>query len=813
MLDGLRVVDLTDDRGSVGTFILAALGAEVVRVEPPEGSPERRVGPFHESDSLTFDAYNGGKKSVILDPGDTEDRKRLRTLLSGIDILVDSGVPGHRARYGLDRAGLEEANSELIVVSVTATGSDGPRVDDAASELTIAALGGPVRITGTEERAPLQSSVPQTWRHAGAEAATAALVALARREKQGGAQFVDVSAQAAMTWTMLNAMEASQIQGHDFERTGATLKLAMELPIRRAAKDGYVILVPRGPAAGALTEVLQRDEIVGSEWSEEEWLTWDHRTIEGEPTLISPEQVVAALDAFCGNYTKQELLDIGIEVGASIAPINNVSDLADFDQLTARQFWNNRAAGDNDEDSAVATPGGFILVDNIRVASPEPVPTLGQHQDELLEHLENPTERFAIAETGDRLPPTGRPFDGLPFDGLKVADFSWIGVGPMTTKCLADHGATVVRVESASRIDRLRSQVPFKDGEFGWDRSHFFGTFNTSKLSLTLDLKNEGGISAAMRLVDWADVVVDSFTPGAMDRLGLGPDAIRSRNPSVITVTTSLLGNGGPYSSLAGYGYHAAAIAGFFDLVGWPDLPPDGPWLAYTDTIGPRFIIPTLLAALRRRKTTGRGCHIEAAQLEMALQFLAPELLDFAHNGTVAQRQGNRHRSIAPQGVYQCDGRDCWVAISIVDDECWERFRVVMGDPGWARGAVLGSVSGRMSNHDAVDTGIQAWTIKRTEAEVEQACLAADVAAAKVQRSSDLFVDPAYHHRDFYRWHDHEEMGSVPYASHAYRIEGYHHGPRFAAPKLGQHTIEVLTELLGYDIEELAELAATGCLE
>lgn len=853
MLADLRVLDLTDHRGELGPWLLANLGADVVRVEPPEGSLGRQQPPFSSTgQSLQYQSYNRGKRSLLLDPASAEDRTKLRAMLATVDVLIDSGPPGNHAKYGLDRSALVEANPNLITVVITPTGLDGPRATDPCSELTIAALGGPVRLQGTPDRAPVQCSIPQVWRHAGAEAAVATMVALARRDKTGSGQFVDVSAQAAMTWTMLNAMEASEIQGENFERTGATLKLSMALLIRQETTDGFVIVVPRGLVAQSLLPLLQAAELVDERWEEEEWVTWDHRIIEDEPVGISMDEVLEALAAFCAQHTKAELLDIGIEVGVSFAPINNIDDLLKFEQLAIRDFWvedSGRTPVDARVESPVAQvgsdkgseeepvstdvadqgvpsghkngappgprPGSFVTVDGERLPSPELLASIGQHTDELLDELERLSSDVPLGQGGPTIDRSGNDdrSGDLPLAGLKVADFSWIGVGPMTAKCLGDHGATVVRVESVNRLDGLRGQVPFKDGEFGLNRSQFFGTFNTSKLGLSLDLKTEGGASAAQSLVAWADVVIDSFTPGAMERLGLGADQIRSVNPNVITVTTSLLGSGGPYSSLAGYGYHAAAIAGMFDLVGWSDLAPDGPWLAYTDTIGPRFIIPSVLAAIRNREKTGKGCHIEAAQLEIAIQMLAPELANYVESGTLPQRRGNRNELAAPQGVYRCAGDDCWVAISVADDEMWRRFRSAIGEPDWTKGAVLDSHHGRQVNHDAVDIGIEAWTAELTESEVEQVCLAAGVAAAKVQRSSDLFLDPAYHHRDFYRWLGHSEMGDVPYAGHAYQIEGYRHGPRFAAPLLGEHTFEVLTEHLGLDTDAIAEIAATGGLE
>ena len=195
----------------------------------------------------------------------------------------------------------------------------------------------------------------------------------------------------------------------------------------------------------------------------------------------------------------------------------------------------------------------------------------------------------------------------LPFDGLKVADFSWVLVGPTTAKYLADHGATVVRVEAAAPLDILRTAGPFKDGVPGADRTQFFGEFNTSKLGISLDLKNPAGLEIAKKLISWADVVIESFRPGIVDSLGIGYEAAREINPSIVMASTCLMGQTGAAAAFSGYGFHAASIAGFYETTGWPDLAPDGPWVAYTDGVSPRILAATIMAALDHRRRTGQG--------------------------------------------------------------------------------------------------------------------------------------------------------------------------------------------------------------
>ncbi|MDP7068763.1 MAG: CoA transferase, partial [Acidimicrobiales bacterium] len=593
LIEDLRVLDLTDHRGEVGPWLLARLGAEVIKVEPPGGSMARREPPLATGaqdglESLQFAAYNDNKKSVELDLGSDAGREGLLSLVAGSEIVFDSGPPGYLASAGISEADLTLANPELVYVLVTPFGVEGPRSNDPASELSIAALGGPMSLQGVRERSPLKVSVPQVWRHAGAEAAVASLVGYSRMQTTGEPQWIDVSAQAAMTWTMLNSMEAYEVQGHDFERAGSKVSLALTIDLRRSARDGYVINAPIGATYAPLVPWLIAEGIVDESWGEEDWSTFDHRALSGEDTAMGYEDMLVALDELCSRYTREELLMRGIEIGATFAPVNSIQDLLNVHHLDVRDFW--RPFDFPAANESVRRAGGPLTVNGERCDQPSEVPGSGSSGAELLS--ESPRVR--------RTSTTSQQDDDLPFSGLKIADFSWIGVGPITAKCFADHGATVVRVETERRLDTLRAQAPFKDGEFGINRSNFYGSFNTSKLSLSLDLSSDAGLGVARQLAGWADVVIDSFRPGTMDRLGLGFEQIRRDNPSVVTVTTSLLGGGGPMSSLAGYGFHAAAIAGFTELVGWPDLGPDGPWMAYTDAIAPRFITTAIIAALDR---------------------------------------------------------------------------------------------------------------------------------------------------------------------------------------------------------------------
>ena len=262
---------------------------------------------------------------------------------------------------------------------------------------------------------------------------------------------------------------------------------------------------------------------------------------------------------------------------------------------------------------------------------------------------------------------------GLPFEGIKVADFSWVGVGPITMRYLADYGATVVRIESIQRPDFLRLGAPFRDREPGINRSGFFANYNGGKLGASLDLKHPKALDVAKRFIAWADVVAESFTAGTIERLGLGYEAAREVNPGVIYFSSTNQGQTGTYRMQPGFGTQLVSLAGFTQIIGWPDGEPCGTYGAYTDFISPRYGAALLAAALDRRRKTGEGMRIDLSQLETGLQFLAPLLLDYTANGRVAGRVGNRSPCAAPHNAYPCAGDDRWCVITVLDDAQWRR--------------------------------------------------------------------------------------------------------------------------------------------
>ncbi len=805
MLSPYRVLDLTGADAELGPMILADLGADVIKVEPPGGSASRTVGARmpgapEAMSSLRFHVYNRNKRSVTIDLASDAGKKELRALVRSADFLFESGAPGAMTSLGVGFEQLREVNPGLVYVAVTPFGQTGPYALHHTSDLTLAAMGGMMALNGDRDRSPVRITVPQTWHHAAAESALAALVAHHRRMQTGEGQFVDVSVQASVFWTGLNAMIAASIQGKDIERAGTLLQLGViDLPLVFEAKDGQVVLVPTGATTLGLVGKMAADGVIPEFWlTGEDWATYDLRFLTGQPLKISLEEVVENIGQWTAMYTKGELLEWGLQNGVTIAPASTIADVLTFRHLKERQYWMSYPLPGGRE---TLIPGPFVRLAetplSVRRLAPEP----GEHNE-------------AVRKETKDAPPRAWPAMGgeLPFEGLKVADFSWIGVGPITAKYFADHGATVVRVETTNPPDRLRGAGPHKDGIAGVNRSQFYAAFNTSKKGMVLNLKHPAGHEVAKRLLEWCDIAIESFTPGTMADLGLSYETAKALNPKVIMVSSCLMGQTGPAAKLAGYGYHAAAISGFFEVTGWPDRPPGGPFNAYTDVIAPHFLAATVMAALDHRRRTGEGQYIEQAQMESALHFLAPELAAYQVNGTVPRRAGNEAQDAAPHNAFPCAGDDRWIAIAVQTDAQWAALREVMGNPPWAADPALGTLAGRLGRHGELDDRIAEWTAPQERFGLMAKLQAAGVPAGVVQKSSDLVNDPQLAHRRFFHPMVHPEMGEVPYEGHMFAIEGYASGPLSPAPCLGEHTFEVLTEILGMTEEEAAETMASGAV-
>lgn len=400
-----------------------------------------------------------------------------------------------------------------------------------------------------------------------------------------------------------------------------------------------------------------------------------------------------------------------------------------------------------------------------------------------------------------------------PLEGLKVLDFCWVAVGPMTTSYLVEYGATVVRIESKLRPEVLRKAPPFGSKGTSPNRSGYYANYNAGKYGFGLNMAHPEAIDIIRKFVAWADLVTENFTPGTLEKWGLGYDGLCAIKPDIILFSTSMLGRGGPYSRQPGFGAVLSSLSGMTAMTGWPDRTPTNPYGAYTDFVVPRFAIPIIIAALDYRRRTGRGQHLDISQLEASLHFVAPAMLDYALNGREPERMGNRHVAAAPHGAFPCQGEDRWCTIACMTDAHWQSLCQVMGQPAWAQGERLATLQGRKAHEEMLEAHLTAWT-QQWEAEALMHRLQqAGVPAGVVNTNQGVLEDAQLQHRGHFVYLQHPEVGRHPVQRSEFRLSRAAAEHRWASPVMGQHTVEVCQNILGMADDEINALLAAGVLE
>jgi len=436
--------------------------------------------------------------------------------------------------------------------------------------------------------------------------------------------------------------------------------------------------------------------------------------------------------------------------------------------------------------------------------------------------------------------PTGDTTPVDAFDGIRIADFAWVGVGPLASKYFADHGAEVIRIESATRPEALRRAPPFVNDEPGLDNSGYYANFNSSKLCAGLNMSHPRAVDLAKRIVAQSDIVTESFTPKAMRAWGLTYEALREVKPDIIMISMPLYGQTGPWSMYQGYGHVLQAAAGISHMTGYRDGEPIGTGVAYTDFFVPHLAAVALMAALDHRERTGEGQYIDFGQLEAGIYATETMMLDYTVNGREQHRQGNRHPQAAPHGAFRCAARpagdlssggptkasddlssggptkasdDRWIAIACFDDQDWESCTEVLGGERLRNDDRFQSFDGRLINQDDLESAIGELTRSWQAEELMVRLQEAGVAAGVVETCEDLRHDPQLAHRHHYWDLDHPTMGSCCYDGPSFRLSATPGVLTGAAPVLGADNEYVYREVAGLSEEEFVELLVDGAFD
>jgi crotonobetainyl-CoA:carnitine CoA-transferase CaiB-like acyl-CoA transferase len=785
---GIRVVDLAGPPGFFCGRLLVGLGAEVVRVEPPGGDALR-------ADSLAFAHWHAGKRSVVLDLETPAGLAALRALVATADVLVETFPPGRLERLGLDPATLTAIRPELVIVSVTPFGRTGPRADWVGTDLTAVALGGMMGLCGDPDGPPLQPPREQGYHLAGLNAAIGALLALRARRLTGRGQAVDVSVQEAVAATLEYGAIGYIHSGVVHRRRGSRYPHVLHALFR--ARDGHVA----GGVSGSprmwqgllawMQETGRAGELADPRWGDEAV-----RLAERERLFAGIEAFTATFDraAFCAEAQRRRL---------PWAPVERPEDVLVSPQLTARGFFLDVAWN-----GAVARDVGFAF------AFPE-----GRRPARLIVPAPGEGNGALGAVTGR--PPASAPRDPSgprgALAGTRVLDLTWVLAGPYATRILADHGAEVVKIESRHRPDASRFTAALhisRDPTRHPDTSGYFNNFNRNKRSLALNLGRPEGVDLLRRLCRVSDVVIENFSAGVLARWGLDHAGLASLRPDIVLVSMAGLGQTGPSRDQVTYADAVMAMAGLTAQAGVPGRDPAGFTFGLGDMIAGAHAALGVLAALEHRDATGRGQHVDLSQVEAVAAQLGTAVLEATAAGRRPEPWGNRHPGMAPHGAFPCQGADRWCAIAVADAEQWRALCAAMARPGLAADPRFATLAARKTHEDLLDAEIASLTRQHAAEAVMARCQAAGVPAGVVQDARDLVeCDPQLRARGFYESATHPVAGTFLHEGVVARLAATPGHVWHAAPRLGEHTRELLTGLLELSDAEVDRYLAAGVLE
>ena len=687
--------------------------------------------------------------------------------LADASFLVEGMGPAKLAEQGWTTERLQRAAPHLIHVSVTTFGADAPRAHWLGGELIASAMGGVLRLTGTTDRPPVKEALDACQFHADMVAAAGALAAHYERGITGRGQLIDVSVQEVAFSRQFNSVLAWQFDRRKLSRVGGALNygLATVRCIWPLA-DGWcfhTLMTGRfgAPANRALSDWMD-EQGVPNPLHGVDWISYNRSTLPSK-TRTAWEHTI---EAFFRTRTKQDIAQEGHRRGINATVIAEPADVLSDAHLAERNFWN--VLPDRTQ-----VPGRFISAQAARGAG----------------------ATASIAATDSRHTGSG------PLAGVRVLDFSWALVGSITTKTLGDLGADVIKVESRTRpcLTRLDVQVSAsKPGNF--DDKPWFAHLNTSKRSLALDMKRAESRAVLEPLIRWADVIVENFSPGTMQKLGLDYASLCKANPALIMVSGSVYGQTGPLAQSWGVDGTGAALSGRTYLTGWPDRDPVIPGaVPYGDVIVPYVMAAAVAAALQHRRETARGSHIDASMYEICVQQMRDAILE-TQAGIRAQRKGNCDPRIFHQGVYAVRGDDRWIAIVLPTAADWQALRR------------FGNIADA-ADAPARDAAIEAWSRKLDGEILMDDLQRAGIAAGIVQDVEDLLeFDPQLAARGCLMVLPHPLLGPFGHMRTPMTLPGHELQP-YRAPSIGEHSLSIAQTIGGLEPARIAELESMGVFQ
>ena len=776
MLNDVRVLDLAAPESWLAGQLLADMGATVELWERPTAA---------QVDTFWRQAYASSKIQRRIDwLGDTP---RLLAQLEGADVVIESMGASWFAAIGMPRDVFAARFPHLVHVTITGFGSAGPKADWAATDLVACAASGFLYLSGAPDGAPLRIGAPQSFHHAAADAVVAVQIALLAREQCGLGQHVDLSAQQSTTYALLNRSLDKPVGQTKAMRTSAKSRIgSVDLRSLYPAVDGWVMVLqgivpPLVAFMNRLTEWLHGLGLLDANLLGQPWGQAAMNMATGAITQEQWAPIQEAIASAMASRSKAELMAIAVEHRLLIAPVLSIADVLQSQHAADR--------------SLVIKRFGMKRLGAFAHLSKTPFPLLRGRPE---------------AWSPRALTQNPGATSGLPLSGVKILDLFWVVAGPGSTRMLADYGATVIHVESSTRVDMVRSVPPYIDGVVDPENAGAHHSTNANKLNLALNLGVPVAREVLLDLVQWADVITESFAPGAAARMGLSWAQVQRINPRAIMISSCLMGQDGAFSAYAGYGNLAAAVSGFYGLTGLPEEPPTGCFGPYTDFLGVRFNAMAILAALEHRRATGEGQYIDMAQAEAGMNFLCAECARYLSTGKVSRANGNRDPAYVPQGVWRVVGDDRWLALSVRHDADWQALcDLAGGDFVSLRGL---SLAERKQQEELLESRLSIWLSDLDGADIEVQLQSVGVPAHRVLDTYELFEDAQLLHRQHYQQVAHNKHANAWVESTRLSMSRTQPRKPEFAPWFGIDNDVVLRNILGYDDGRIATLASAGAL-
>ena len=772
-LGHLRVLELGGPVGQHCGKLLADMGADVVKIEPPDGDPARMTGPFaqgveHPEGSLYFLYFNTNKRSLVLDLASDADRTRLRRLAATADIVLDSFPPGFLDGRSLGYRSLSRINPALVMTSITPFGLTGPYRDFAGSDLVAQAMGGLMYVQGDDAKPPCAAPFDLAYQLASRHAAFATLAALNGRRSTGRGRHVDVSLQEVVGHLLFTVAKYA-FDGQIVRRAGRLITNAPPPSGYYRCKDGRW---------ASVSVIFLRHWQVLAQWMGNEVLKeplWEDR----DYRYANQDLVIEGMQEFVSGFGLEEFVAAAQERGLSAIPINTLQDVVESPKNRAREWFAEVA---HPRLGALQFPGAPYRMGGTPWHVYRPAPSLGQHTEEVVAEPEaQPAHRPGA-------PATAMP-ERAPLHDVRVLDFTRMWAGPLATRYLADLGADVVKVEVEHAPDEGRS---------GERLTPMVGELNRGKRSITVNFKTAAGVEVLKELVRLSDVVIDNSPPGLLERHGLGYQALRRVKPDIIAVGMPGFGSDGPYANYVAFGQEMMSDSGLAVLWGYPDSPMEcRAKVYYTDFDAAAAAACAVMTALEYRARTGVGQYVEVDGSEAATANTGVGLLHFLVNGAQLEPMGNRNFAAAPHGCYPCRGDDQWCVIACYTEAHWSALCDVAGNPGWAADARFASLGSRRLHQDALDERIGEWTSGYTPYEVMELLQEAGVPSGVVQSGEQLYHDRHLRARGFIAEIEHAQPWGCMEHPRLPAVLSGEPAPLRGMPAVGEHNDDVLTGLLG----------------